>query len=323
MFNAHFGVIIFLTVLIFTFTDCSKKEQVVNPEVQNVREEFITSERNKENIAENTMVEKEQPREDVFEATYDEDDIEMDGNKISYLEFMESGLTGTVVIPDGIVGIEEGAFAYNSITRVVFPESLKYIDAGAFLRNHLKEIIIGSNVRISWNETPGSGAGPALGIYGASFFIIYHYNDKSAGEYIFNEMDGSWSYNGEKIVFLPREVIIPAGIYELGGTEYQWKMITNIYIPNGIVKLMQMVFVGNNLNKIVIPDTVRFISDGAFGHNPITQIKIGNNVEFIDAAIYPTFGQNSWSFQIAYVDNNRKAGTYIFDEEENIWNYTE
>ena len=249
-------------------------------------------------------------------------------DRIGHFEFMnrgsiEDGITGTLILPEGILGIEAGAFARNSIDRVVLPESLEFIESGAFHGNPVREIVIGHNVNIGWSQTPGSGAGPALGRFGASFFIVYHYNDKSGGEYIFNETEQFWYFNGGRIVFSPREMIIPSGIYELGGSEHQWRMITNLYLPDGIIKLLDLVFVGNNLNEIRIPESVRFIGSGAFGRNPITKIRIGDNVEFMEDDIYPTFGRFSWSFQRAYIENHRRAGTYIFNQDNNEWDFME
>jgi hypothetical protein len=102
-----------------------------------------------------------------------ETDIFIDGkltilvgkNKIAYLEYMFRGNREKiieVIMPDGIIEIEQGGFAYNNIAALVLPSSVKIIRFAAFEKNPIENITIGlkniittvkwlAHINIIWN----------------------------------------------------------------------------------------------------------------------------------------------------------------------------
>jgi hypothetical protein len=112
MFNTHFKVIIFSTALLFTLINCSKKEQVVNQEIQAGRDDFSIVESSENNIIENIIVEDENLQEDGFKATYDKNG-RWDGGAIGQIDetayignperYMENLLGNTVRFGEKLV----------------------------------------------------------------------------------------------------------------------------------------------------------------------------------------------------------------------------
>jgi len=66
---------------------------------------------------------------------------------ISEKAFSNKRLT-SVIIPDGVIVIEEYSFAFNKLRTVTIPDSVTTIGEGAFYYNELTSINLGNSIRI-------------------------------------------------------------------------------------------------------------------------------------------------------------------------------
>jgi hypothetical protein len=86
--------------------------------------------------------------------------------------------------------------------------------------------------------------------------------------------------------------------------------LTSVTIPASVTSIEHAAFLKNRLTSITIPVSVTSIGSYAFVDNQITTITIGANVEFVDCNLEHTAFDNG--FDYFYLNNGRKAGTYIF-----------
>jgi uncharacterized repeat protein (TIGR02543 family) len=96
--------------------------------------------------------------------------------------FSNKNLT-SVVIPNSILLISDGAFRENKLSSITIPNSVKHISGGAFWENDLREIVIGNNVGL----VPTLHDGPDAF---EEFVEFYNAMGKKAGKYYINS--GTW-----------------------------------------------------------------------------------------------------------------------------------
>jgi hypothetical protein len=104
-------------------------------------------------------------------------------NGIGRFAFSGKGLD-TVVIPEGITYIAEGAFASNNLTSITIPNSVREIGSQAFMGNNLRAITIGEGVLVQ------------LDSFRYQFSDYYKMNNYKAGTYILKA--GQWNYEGHE-----------------------------------------------------------------------------------------------------------------------------
>jgi hypothetical protein len=104
-------------------------------------------------------------------------------NGIGRFAFSGKGLD-TVVIPEGITYIAEGAFASNNLTSITIPNSVREIGSQAFMGNNLRAITIGEGVVVQ------------LDSFRYQFSDYYKMNNYKAGTYILKA--GQWNYEGHE-----------------------------------------------------------------------------------------------------------------------------
>jgi hypothetical protein len=93
--------------------------------------------------------------------------------------FMERNIQ-SVIIPHGIMYIEQGSFFNNKLRSIVIPSSVKLINSGAFWENNLTSITIGDNVDIGQNA------------FDNNFMDYYDQNGRKGGTY--NLVNGRWVF---------------------------------------------------------------------------------------------------------------------------------
>ena len=143
-------------------------------------------------------------------------------------------------------------------------------------------------------------------------------------------------YSGSSV-----SIVIPWGVsYIDGDSGLQNKGLMSVTIPSSVIVIGgSSAFMNNRLTSVIIPDSVTSIGYQAFTNNPLTSVFIGNGVTSIshdqafgDANGYLrsfSIGANvSWNKNwdlsymptVAYINNNRRAGTYTYSGGK--WNYS-
>ena len=219
-----------------------------------------------------------------------------DGTLVKYL-----GKGGEVFIPQGITGIEAGAFSgCDGVTRAVIPEGVKRIGSGAFSGcTALVSVIIPSSV---------------TRIDGWTFFdckslndVVIHGELRSIGGFAFAQCDSlkrirvpegaviapdafepsteivtsvilppcaiptpefDITPNGALWAYLGKggDVVIPDGVSLIQDKAFKENLaLTSVVIPEGVTKIGKDAFRGcKALRTAVIPSSVKFIDEGAF-----------------------------------------------------------
>ena len=108
-------------------------------------------------------------------------------------------------------------------------------------------------------------------------------------------------------------ITIPDSVIALDG--FSENQLTSVTIPDSVEIINGRAFRGNQLTSVIIGNGVTDIVSGAFESNSLTSITIGAGVNVMGSA----FGYED-SFQKAYNNNGRKAGTYTrLNAESTEW----
>ena len=254
---------------------------------------------------------------------------EVDGitvKSIKFELFMGKGLD-SVIIPEGIESIGKNAFSGNKLKQIVFPQSLTRINDGAFWDNEINEVTIPENIKEIGNYAfRGNDLTkinlPNSKIKVGQFAFVFTENDFEL-EFFPNSEKGSLCkylgqqdcYNGLKQA--PKE--IPAKVKGITVTSIGARFmvmckLTSIVVPDTVETIDLFAFQENHLTEVVIPKSVKHIFGYAFRMNPLTKIIIHDKVKVDDEAFVN-------GFAIFYNNNNRKGGSYIYNERQNAWIY--
>ena len=110
-------------------------------------------------------------------------------------------------------------------------------------------------------------------------------------------------------------VTIPNGVRSIESGAFANNQLTSIDIPDSVNRIQAAAFANNRLTSITIPNGMGEIGHGAFAGNPLISITIGEGVDLR----WEVLGNND-SFDRAYIDGGRLAGTYTRpNPESNVW----
>ena len=152
----------------------------------------------------------------------------------------------SIILPEGITVINNGAFLNSGLEAITLPESLEGIGQSVFLGTQLKEITIPANV---------------VGL-------------------------GTSAFEGSDAGTMPLEKVIFKGSKIMGIEPYTFKNCVNlkeITLPESLTIIEYGAFFGcSSLTKVVIPDNVFEIGKTAFlGCTSLTEATIGRSVRSI------------------------------------------
>lgn len=152
----------------------------------------------------------------------------------------------SIILPEGITVINNGAFLNSGLEAITLPESLEGIGQSVFLGTQLKEITIPANV---------------VGL-------------------------GTSAFEGSDAGTMPLEKVIFKGSKIMGIEPYTFKNCVNlkeITLPESLTIIAYDAFLGcSSLTKVVIPDNVTEIEKTAFKDcTSLTEATIGRSVKSI------------------------------------------
>ena len=255
-------------------------------------------------------------------------------NAIGAGVFKGKGIT-SVTISDNITRIDNDAFRNNLLTSVTIPNSVADIGYCAFRGNKLTSITIGSQVHLKafLGEVP-----PTITFsfdpyrsFDNCFDDCYNdfYRNGKAGTYENN--NNIWSLNGENIAAYTQ---YESGFFVTDGKNTITRFIEDedlerinrdgvLVIPakiggETITAIGSCAFLPCIYHTVIIPESVTSIGFNAFEYDPdltsfsnsINSISIGANVTLDNS--FPYF----FSFDEFYNTNGKKAGTYVYSDEQ-------
>jgi len=141
----------------------------------------------------------------------------------------------TVVIPNSVTQIGEGAFAFNSITSVVLPNAITAIPKRAFYDCVLETVTIPNSVTTIGEEA----------------FARNVLTSVTFGNRIAEIGPGAFMYNG-----LTELKNLPASLKIIYSGAFAENDITTLTIPNGVTLLWPYSFSNNPINTLVIPSSL-------------------------------------------------------------------
>ena len=223
--------------------------------------------------------------------------------------FGSATLTGSLIIPDGIIDIGKTAFPCSKLTSITIPASVRTIGAYAFANSSGLETVFynAANARVFSNKTFSTGAAPTI-IIGNSVIAIpdtlfYSLNIKNItfGNNVTNI--GAQAFSNCKeltAIVIPNcvtsigneafsnctkltQITIGNGVTNIGNRAFQsCTSLTSITIPDSVTTIGAFAFSScTNLSDILIPDNVKSIGNGAFdGCNKI--IDYDNDIGYVD-----------------------------------------
>ena len=267
-----------------------------------------------------------------------------------------SSLT-SVVIPNTITAIGEGAFAGNQLTSITIPSSVASIGSSAFSDNQLTSITIPNSLTsigeyaFSDNQLTSITIPNSVTSIGDSAFA---YNQLTSIT-IPNSLTsiGYYAFRNNQLT----SITIPSSVTIIEGGAFSDNQLTSITIPNSVTSIEHSAFYGNHLTSVVIPSSVTSIGNYVFSSNQLTSITIPSSVTSIGSSAF-SFNQltsitipnsvtsignyafesnqltsitipssitiNNYSvsatFYTSYVTNNNKAGgTYTAPSQYGVW----
>ena len=223
--------------------------------------------------------------------------------------FGSATLTGSLIIPDGIIDIGKLAFSCLKLTSITIPASVRTIGVSAFANSSRLETVFYNavNARVFSNTTFSTEAAPTI-IIGNSVIAIpdtlfYSLNIKNItfGNSVTNI--GAQAFSNCKeltAIVIPNcvtsigneafsnctkltQITIGNGVTNIGNRAFQsCTSLTSITIPDSVTTIGAFAFsFCTNLSDILIPDNVKSIGDGAFdGCNKI--IDYENDIGYVD-----------------------------------------
>lgn len=188
----------------------------------------------------------------------------------------------TIVFPKNLEKIDEEAFAYqDKIQSIVLPEKLKYIGDGAFDGCKLKSVKFPKGLKS----------------IGDKAFIENKLTQLELPEGLETIGDGAFMMNEITRVNLPKSLVaigtsaffenkltsitLPVNLKKMGKSVFEKNLINQFSWTCSLKDIPEHLFDNNKISVVYIPDSVETIGTGAFARNQISELKIPSSVKSI------------------------------------------
>ncbi len=146
-----------------------------------------------------------------------------------------------VVIPDGVVNINEQAFFNLGLNEVIIPNSVTTIELGAFDKNNLTMLSLGNSIK---------NIGERAFRYNQLTSVTIPNSVTTIGEYAFSSNQLT-------------SVTIGNSVTTIGGYAFSYNQLTSVTIPDSVTTIGDSAFRYNDLTSVEIPNSVTTIGDRA------------------------------------------------------------
>ncbi|MGN0649739.1 MAG: leucine-rich repeat protein [Oscillospiraceae bacterium] len=175
--------------------------------------------------------------------------------------FDNAGITGSLVIPEGVKNIYGAAFSRCLMTELTLPDSLEYLDGFAFEHcSNLRSVVIPKNVtNIVWNPF----------ISAASLTEIGCSEDNTA----FTSVDGVLYDKAKEVLYIcpaakSGEFVVPTGVKHIHNFAFCGaENITSVELCEGLETIGSFAFAGCGFTSVTVPDSVTSIEWNSLGYN--------------------------------------------------------
>lgn len=197
-----------------------------------------------------------------------------------------------VILPEGLISIEEAAFANcTALEKLNVPSTV----------NTLGRWILENTKVTSFTIPQGVTEIPASCFYGSAITTInIPPSVKTIGNWAFQDAKltevvipssvtsiGKWAFGCENNNPTLQSVIIEANITEIPECcFYLQTKLTSLSLPEGITAIGDDAFCGCKISSLTLPSSLKTIGARAFSNNGITQLTIPNKVESIGNAAF-------------------------------------
>ena len=197
-----------------------------------------------------------------------------------------------VILPEGLISIEEAAFAHcTALEKLNVPSTV----------NTLGRWILENTKVTSFTIPQGVTEIPASCFYGSAITTInIPPSVKTIGNWAFQDAKlievvipssvtsiGKWAFGCENNNPTLQSVIIEANITEIPECcFYLQTKLTSLSLPEGITAIGNDAFCGCKISSLTLPSSLKTIGARAFSNNGITQLTIPNKVESIGNAAF-------------------------------------
>lgn len=197
-----------------------------------------------------------------------------------------------VILPEGLISIEEAAFANcTALEKLNVPSTV----------NTLGRWILENTKVTSFTIPQGVTEIPASCFYGSAITTVnIPQSVKTIGNWAFQDAKltevvipssvtsiGEWAFGCNNDNPTLQSVIIEADITEIPNCcFYLQTKLTSLSLPEGITAIGDDAFCGCKISSLTLPSSLKTIGARAFSNNGITQLTIPNKVESIGNAAF-------------------------------------
>ncbi|WP_434998155.1 leucine-rich repeat domain-containing protein [Vibrio scophthalmi] len=153
----------------------------------------------------------------------------------------------SVVIPNTVTEIGEGAFQRNALTEIVIPSSVTRIGYKAFAENALTSVDIPDSVTEIAESAFAKNALTQLSLPNSLTKInerVFQFNALAS-------------------------ITIPDSVTEIGLGAFRGNVLQSITIPDSVTDIDSEAFADNAITSVFIPTSVTYMGNGAFTDNPL------------------------------------------------------
>lgn len=199
--------------------------------------------------------------------------------------FYQTGLNGSLIIPEGVEEVRECAFEQCKFTGTLsLPSTLRKIYKGAFYGNHFTgELLLPENVDFDRQVVQGHAFNtPVFGECRFTGSLHLPSGLTTLPHLGFSTMTG--------------DIIIPQGITELASPhqkQYEWGVFSGggydgtLTIPEGLVKIGSRTFANTKIHgEVKMPSTLKIMEDRTFEGTRISRILFNDALMTMDKACF-------------------------------------